>query len=214
MKTNPTKQKSLESVLLDFHIDSGEAPQPAILESYCKSYPQFARELTDYALTWLVDNALATSEPVFEAAANESSPLVSRAISRLYDRIRQREAGKEAVARAQDSPAGNPFQALPVRRKRALCAQLGIDMTLFAKLQNRLIDPDTMPRRFLGRLSDALEATIEDLLSHLRLPGMANAAADFKAEAKPSAAPRKESFEAAVRASSVDEKQKETLLQD
>ena len=214
MKTNQTTQKSLESVLLDFHIDSGEAPRPAVLESYCKTYPQFARELTDYALAWLVDEALATSEPVAEAAAHESSPLVSRAISRMYDRIREREDAKETVAREPGATAGNPFQALPYPRKRALCGQLGIDMPLLAKFQNRLIDPDSVPRAFLERFAQSLGDTTESFLSHLRMPCMANAAADFKAEGKPAVGPEKQRFEDAVRASSLDEQSKQVLLKE
>lgn len=213
MKTSQMKDESLESVLLEFHIESGETPKPGTLESYCRRYPRFARELADYALAWLVDDALATDHPLAEQAANESSPLVSRAISRLYDRIRERETGKESATRSVPAHARNPFHDLPPPRKRAICVQLDIDMTLFAKFQSRLIDPDSAPRTFIVRFARSLEDSVENLLSYLRLPAIANAAADFKAERKPSITPQKQRFEDAVRASSLSEKQKRSLLE-
>ena len=211
MKTNQMKQENLESVLLEFRIEAGEGPKPAILESYCRLYPQFARELTDYALEWLVDMSMEAAETPIEAvAAAPSSPLVSRAISRLYDRIREREAGKEGVAPV-GAQARSPFEGMPVPRKRAISKQLGIDMPLFAKFQNRLIDPDSVPKTFLSRFAKEVEHTMEAFLGYLRLPAMVNAAADFKAEGKPAVIGEKERFEDAVRGSSLDEKQKQAL---
>ena len=211
MKPKEMTKTNLESVLFEFRAEAG-VPGPGILEAYCRRYPQFARELTNYAVEWLIDEALATVEPAPEAAAPESSPLVSKAISRLYNRIRERETAND-TARPAASQVRNPFQGLQPARKRAICAQLGIDMPLFAKFQNRLIDAGSVPRMFAERLAAALEDTAETLLAHLRLPAMANAAADFKAEGKPSASPQKQRFEDAVRASSLGEKQKQALLE-
>jgi hypothetical protein len=211
MKMNPMKQENLESVLLEFHIEAGEQPKPSILDLYCRRYPQFARELTDYALEWLVDKAMEAVAPVEAVATAPSSPLVSRAISRLYDRIREKEAGEKTVALAQ-ARADSPFKGMPVLRKRAISKQLGIDMPLFAKFQNRLIDPDSVPSTFLSRLAKEVEHTVERLLGYLRLPVVVNAAADFRAEGKPAVGGAKERFEDAVRRSSLDEKQKQALL--
>lgn len=61
MRAQDVAAPNLESVLLDFRIEAG-APNPAILDAYCRRYPQFARELTDYAVTWLIDEAMATTE--------------------------------------------------------------------------------------------------------------------------------------------------------
>ncbi len=212
MKTNPMKQENLESVLLEFRIEAGGGPRPAILDSYCRRYPQFAHELTDYALEWLVDAAMdAVEAPVEAVATAPSSPLVSRAISRLYDRIREREVEKETVALA-GTQASALFDGMPVQRKRAISKQLGIDMPIFAKFQNRLIDPDSVPRAFLLRFAKELENTVEGFLGYLRLRATVGAAADFKAEGKPAVSGVKERFEDAIRRSSLDEKQKETLL--
>ena len=212
MKANETTKANLESVLLEFRVEAG-TPRPGVLEVYCRRYPQFARELTDYAVEWLLDEAM-TIDGASGDSSSASSPIVSRAISHLYNGIREKEARRKMVARTSDGSGGNPFRALAVPRKRAVCAQLGIDMTIFARLQNRLIDPLSIPQRFLERLATALQETMDDIMGHLQLPTMANADAEFKAEGKPSAGSSKERFEDAVRASSLDENQKRALLED
>jgi len=212
MKANQMKQMNLESVLLKFHTEAGGAPKPAILEAYCRQYPQYARELTDYALEWLLDEAMASVEVTSDATADGSSPLVSRAISRLYDRIRDREAEKEVVTGLSGQQVVNPFEGLPLPRARAIRDELGINTPLFTKFRNRLIDPNTVPSVFLGRFAQLLGRRVGELCDYLSLPPTVHIAADYKAEGKLSVTERKETFENVVRGSSLDEKQKQALL--
>ena len=213
MKANKMTQANLDTVLLDFRAEAG-APEPSILDAYCRRYPQFARELTDYALEWLIDDAMAQGEAPDEAAldAASCSHLVSRAISRLYEKMRERDSAKIADVRLLQQ-ASNPFKGLSLTRVREIRDELGIDTPLFTKFRNRLIDPGTVPRSFLERFSGLLEQKLEEFVGYLKLPGMVHAAAHFKAEGKPSVSDRKESFEVAVRNSSLDEKRKRALLQ-
>ena len=211
MKANEKTKANLESVLLEFRVEAG-MPRPGILEIYTRRYPQFARELTDYAVDWLLEEALAVEAPSAQTS-NASSPVVSRALSHLYNGMREREAAKKMAARSANVSGHNPFLALPAPRKHEICAELGIDMTIFAKLQNRLIDPLTIPRKFLGRLAAALQRTMDDIVGHLQLSSLVTAD-DFKAEGKPAAPSRKQRFEDAVRASSLDEQSKRALLED
>ena len=211
MKANEKTKANLESVLLEFRVEAG-MPRPGILEIYTRRYPQFARELTDYAVDWLLEEALEV-EASRDQPSGASSPVVSKAISHLYNGMREREAAKNRAARSANVSGNNPFVGLPVLRKHEICAQLGIDMTIFAKLQNRLIDPITIPRKFLGQLAEALQQTRDAVIGHLQLSSVVTAD-DFKAEGKPSAASQKQRFEEAVRASSLNEEQKRALLED
>lgn len=211
MKAKEMTKTNLESVLFEFRAEAG-VPRPGILEAYCRRYPQYARELTDYAVEWLIDAALATAQPAPEAAAPESSPLVSKAISRLYNRIRERDAANDA-GRPAASPVRNPFQGLAVARKREIRNELRLNTPLLAKFENRLIEPDTVPRPFLDRFARLLESGVEEFIGYLRLPPSMHAAPEFKAQGKPAVAARKETFEQAVRGSSLDEKQKKALLE-
>lgn len=214
MKANQIKQANLQSALLEFRVEASDGPTPAILEAYCRHYPQYARELTDYALEWLIDEAMASADVASDVTTNASSPLVSRAISRLYDRIREREADKEAASTLAGQQALNPFEGLPLPRARAIREELGIDTPLFAKFRNRLIDPDTVPHRFLEHFARLLERMEDAFIVYLRLPPTVHIGAAFKAERKPSVGNEKESFEDAVRGSSLDEKHKRALFKD
>jgi hypothetical protein len=212
MKANEKMKVSLESVLLEFRVEAG-MPRPGILEIYTQRYPQFARELTDYAVDWLLDEALAV-EAHSERASSASSAVVSRAISHLYNGMREREVAKKMPDRTVRSSGHSPFVGLAVPRKREICAQLGIDMSIFARFQNRLIDPATAPRAFLDRFAGLVERSLEDFVAYISGPPMMHAAAEFKAEGKPARPMRKQTFEEAVRASSLDENGKQALLKD
>jgi hypothetical protein len=207
------KQANLDSVLLEFRVEAGGGPKPAVLDAYCRMYPEYAQELTDYAVQWLIGDALAAVEPSGATAHKASSPLVSRAISRFHDRLRATApTGAPQASRAGEG-IRNPFKELTVARKREIRDELRIDMTVLAKLQNRLIEAESVPRKFLERLAKAVQATIDEVLGYLRLPPMVNAASDFKANGKPSVGAQKERFEDAVQRSTLDEKQKRALLE-
>ena len=200
---------SLDTVLLDFRAEAG-IPSPSLLDTYCRRYPQFARELTNYALTWLIDSAL--TQDATPAEEIDASLLVSRAIARLYERRRTGDPAKDVLARTAHGPALNPFAGVSVHRVRAIRDELGIDTPLFAKFRNRLIDPNTVSPRLLQRFAQLLNRTLEEFVTYLNRPAMAHAAADYKAQAKPSVGARKEVFGDAVRASSLDETQKQILI--
>lgn len=211
MKANEMKQENLDSILLDFRVEAANAPNPDVLEAYCRKYPQYARELTDYAVQWLIDDALVATTPGEDVEQPASSSLVSRAISRFYDRV----AIKPASLKSAHEPPGmacSPFEGLPVARKREIRDRLGIDTPLLAKFQSRLIDPETAPRGFLERFAEILGCTVDEFVVYLRRPPAMHAQADFKAEGKPSVEARKETFEHAVRVSSLDDRQKQALL--
>lgn len=211
MTTNEIKQANLHSVLLDFRVEAAGAPKPAVLEAYCRKYPQYARELTEYAVQWLIGDALAVTAAEQSVEQGPSSPMVSRAISRFHDRVAGGAASAE-TAHGPSDKARSPFEGLPVARKREIRDMLGIDTPMLAKFQNRLIDPDTAPRGFLERFAEMLGHTLNELVVYLRLPPAMHAHPDFKAERKPLIEERKETFEHAVRSSSLDEKHKQTLL--
>lgn len=211
MNTHEMNHKILDSVLLDFRIESVNAPNPAMLEAYCRRYPQYVKELTDYAVQWLIEDAIDATTTNDEVLQNTSSALVSRAISRFHDRVASRTGSLEIEA---GNESCNPFAGLSIQHKREIRDQLGIDTPLLAKFQNRLIDPDTVPNRFLKRMAEVLKLTAVALIGYLQGPPKLHTEADYKSENKPSVSLQKESFEEAVRKSSLDVKQKQELLRD
>lgn len=210
MSEKRTKEMDLNSVLLEFRVEAAGAPNPAVLDAYCRKYPQHARELASYAVQWLIGDALAATSPAREADYSGSSPLVSRAISRFHDRLRTHAA--EDGAQNLGKATRNPFEGLAIARKREIRDQLGLDQALFAKFQNRLIDAATVPRQLVERFARLVDSTPEAFLGYMAAPPAMHAAADFKAQEKPLVGARKESFEEAVRKSSLDEKKKQALV--
>lgn len=214
MNAKQIKQANLDSVLLEFRVEAGGGPNPALLDAYCREYPEYARDLTEYAVQWLIGDALAATEPAGAAVHKTSSPLVSRAISRFHDRLCAAAPTEVPEVGRAGGEVRNPFKELTVARKREIRDELRIDMPLLAKLQNRLIEADSVPRKFLQQLAKTVQATVDEVLGYLRLPPVVNTAADFKAEGKPSVSMQKERFEDAVRRSTLDEKQKRTVLEE
>lgn len=212
MNTKQTNQANLDSVLLDFRVEAAGGPKPVVLEAYCRKYPQYARELTDYAVQWLIGDALAATAVRPDVEQRASSPLVSRAISRFHDRVAGGAASAEALRRPSGKEARSPFEGLSVARKREIRDRLGINTPLLAKFQNRLIDSDTVPRGFLERFAEMLGCKLGAFVGYLRLPPVMHAQPDFKAEGKPSVETRKETFEQAVRGSTLDDQRKNVLL--
>ena len=211
MTMNEMKKANLDSVLFDFRLEADSAPNPAILDAYCRKYPKYARELTDYAMQWLIETAIDATTGNADVEKPASSILVSRAISRFHDRVSGKLISTE-VAQESSHDVRSPFEELSVVRKREICNILGINIPLLAKFQNRLIDPDTTPRRFLDKFAEILGSTLIELVIYLRLPSGMHRQADFKAEKKPSIEIRKEIFEEAVRNSSLSDQQKQALL--
>lgn len=205
------KEMDLNSVLLEFRVEAAGAPNPAVLDAYCRKYPQYARELAGYAVQWLIGDALAATAPANEGAYSAgSSPLVSRAISRFHDRLQT--SAEESSARTGGKAMRNPFEGIAIARKRQIRDELGLDQGLFAKFQNRLIEAATVPRQLVERFAGLVDTTPEGFLAHLQGPPAMHAAAEFKADQKPLVSAGRESFEEAVRKSSLDEKKKQALL--
>lgn len=211
MKMNEMKKADLDSVLFDFRLEADSAPNPAILDTYCRKYPQYARDLTDYAVQWLIEEVIDATAVSGDIEKPASSTLVSRAISRFHDRV----SGRVKSAETAQEPSHNiysSFGGLSVARKREICNTLGINTPLLAKFQNRLIDPDTIPRGFLNKFAEIIGSAVNDFETYLQLPPVMHRQVDFKAERKPSVDMRKDIFEEAVRNSSLSEQQKQTLL--
>jgi Domain of unknown function (DUF4365) len=94
-----TKSKTLDEVLTAFHMES-DWPNAAILERYCRSYPQFAHEITEFAIAWAkLDSP--DMRVVAETPINE--PLLSRTETRLESLLY--ELDKEGARAGTDSHA-------------------------------------------------------------------------------------------------------------
>ena len=194
-------------------------PDAALLDDVVHRYPQFAEELTDFAIKLALDalQGEATADAA-EAAVDPGnvSPAVSRAMSRFHNRLHasRQETGKVSVERALPSgPVINPFEGFGRQEYRNFVKRIGVTSVLVNKLRDRQIQPETIPESFKRRVADELDVPLDALVAHFAAPsGPASASPQFfKADDKPSH-DRRQSFEDAVRNSGLTDEQQQYLL--
>lgn len=192
-------------------------PDAELLDKLVQQYPQFANELTEFAVELALD-ALRD-----EAAANvtkeaidpsQVSPAVSRAMSRFHNRLHAvRQAAASSRERASISESGtNPFSALEREEFRAFARRIGANTVFVTKLRDRQIEPETIPVQFQRLVADELSAPLEVVIAHFATTGGSIAARQFyKADDKPIHGKR-QTFEEAVKSSGLTPEQQQRLL--
>lgn len=210
----PSLREALYALSLAKHMPDAET-----LDNVVCQYPQYAVELTDFAIYLTLDAIKGDAEAdAAEAAADPSkvSPAVSRAISRFHNRlyaVRQEvAAAKSNEAASQSEPVDNPFAALNREQFRAFAGRIGANTVFVAKLRDRQIEPKTMTEGFKRFVADELKAPLDVLVAHFAATGgIANSKQFFKADDKPDFSQR-QSFADAVRSSGLTDEQQQHLL--
>lgn len=194
-------------------------PDAALLDDVVHRYPQFAEELTDFAIKLALDalQGEATADAA-EAAVDPGnvSPAVSRAMSRFHNRLHavRREAEIVQPERALPSePVINPFEGIGRQEYRDFVKRIGVNSVLVNKLRDRQIQTETIPEGFKRRVAEELDVPFTAIDAHFAASGGPASASPqfFKADDKPSH-DRRQSFEDAVRNSGLTDEQQQYLL--
>ena len=126
-------------------------PDAGVLDDIVRQYPQFSRELTEFAVELALESLVEGGAPEAAADPTKVSPAVSRAMSAFHNRLYAlRRAGGAAVAEPTPSSdfVENPFSALGRREFRAVAEGIGANTVLVAKLRDRQVDPTTISDGF------------------------------------------------------------------
>ncbi len=183
-------------------IESGERPDAEALEDIVARHPRHAAELTDFAVEWALQELLP------EAAADDEA---RSAVPAAMQRFRARLAELDRQGTGPERTTVDPFaERTPAELKRVASA-LGLDKTLVAKLRDRKIVAETVPRELCSGLATELEVPPAAIVAHLAQPAVVYAGASFKAAGKPEVGP-KESFAEAVRRSFLEAPEKASWL--
>jgi hypothetical protein len=207
--TPPRSPTPLRNVLYEFAL-AKPVPDAALVDEFVRHYPEYASDLTAYAIELALDAIAARNEPVDKPSA-VTAPSVSRAMSRFHNRLHavRKETDAEAVKAA---PAvENPFAKLTRDAIRALAQGLHANTVFVMKLRDRHISLETMTEGFLRRLADELGVRLENIVAHFAAPAYIQSSAQFKAETKPEAG-EKQTFEEAVRSCGLTPEQQHSLL--
>lgn len=194
-------------------------PDADLLEEYVRLYPDYATELTDFAIELALDALRDTEvEDVSEERAGVTSPAVSKAMSRFENRLHEtrRESDVQTESKKEQErtgPVENPFERLSRTEIREVTSKLKANGAFVAKLRDRLIDPADMTEGFLKEVAGALNTPTDDVRAHLfAIPSTDRVALQFfRSESKPDHLIR-QSFADAVRTSGLTDEQQDFLL--
>ncbi len=185
-------------------------PDAELVDEFVCHYPEYASELTEYAIELALD-AVAARNKLVEKPATVTSPSVSRAMSRFHNRLYTvRKETDSAVSKAA-SAFETPFAKLTRSAIRALAQRLHANTVFVIKLRDRHISGDTMTQGFLRCIADELGVVLEVVVAHFAAPGNIQRGTYFKAETKPKAG-EKQTFEDAVQSCGLSPEQQSYLL--
>ena len=197
---------------------AASTPDAQVLDEIVRQYPQFADELTDFAVELALDSLGEAVSEAEDATADPSnvSPLVSRAMSRFHNRVYalRRAADTAPTGRALPSePVYNPFAGLSREEFRAVAGRIGANTVFVAKLRDRQIDPETMTDGFKRLVANEVKVPVGLLFAHLAATrGSTGESAQFyKADDKPKH-DQQQSFADAVRSSGLTAEEQRRLL--
>lgn len=200
----------LQNVLYAFSMEN-EAPDAAVLDEFVRNYPEYACELTDFAVEMVMDAAFDHQDLASEGDAGQISPAVSRAMSRFENRLFETRRNQSPTSRDVPISVQNPFAVLDRTAFRALVNGLHANNLFVSRLRDREIDVNTMTEGFKRRVADELSAPLELVAAHFAAEAQIERRQFYKAEEKPQVS-RKTSFEEAVRNSGLTEEQQSYLL--
>jgi hypothetical protein len=196
-ETHTPLEETLDMILAEESEPSHEA-----LMRWCKRYPQYCDELAKFFATWAVEKEMPGEATIDEA--HVGNLMVSHVLNLLHH---------QKSASAEDS------KAVVITRLAAEIAaknlseeefgrQCGLDESIIAKLDRRLIRVLSIPLLCMKRMAAALALSVEAVKAMLTGPPISLRA--HKAHGRPS--PKVEDFIDAVRASDLSEEEKQEWI--
>ena len=222
MHTAETPKRTLEDALYILSIEK-DVPDAAVLDKVIRVFPEYAEELTDFAIDIALD-CLRSRSQENEALSQPAqlgavSPAVSRAMSRFQNRLHaaqtlpvSNQAKQALVTSRVNAEVKNPFLQLNRDQFRSLADRTGTNSTFVAKLRDRQIVASTIPPRFRSKLADEMEVPLELVIAHLEASPVAPQGQFYKAAGKPHTVAQ-QTFVEAVRGSGLSKGQQNALLE-
>lgn len=187
--------EDIDSILAAY-ADAARSAGGTRLEDWVRRYPQHARALVEFAVYDYVFERGRTFE---ETAVERESLFLSRAQA-----VRERLMAANGLT-ATGAPASAIRSLLAAAKERGLSAaelaqRLQLGVSFIVKLERRLIRPESLPRKLVADLAQALDRAFADVAAYLQRPPTLSAQASYRASRAPRLAGQEE-FEAALEAS-------------
>ena len=196
---------------LNTYVEENDDPTAENLQEWIKRYPQFRKDLVEFAAVWAEELFL---PPAAEIGAEVEKVLVDRAMSHVLNVAYSRDMETPGQAR-NDDPVGSLTQ--DAQRAGVKSLQLakvcGLDLGLLSKLNNRQIQPWTIPGELIRILAEHLRKTTAAIRTYFAGPTLAATGKAFLSRGKPTSTGQ-QSFQDAVRASSLSDEEKARWLNE
>lgn len=199
-------EQFLQDAIFDLMV-ANRLPDAQLVENIVSEYPDFATEITDFAVELAID-MLINSDRNEEAVVvqDEVSPLVSRALSNFENELFLRDSSSKAdVVTSRVAPevkSLDPFAGMDRKSFGQFARSIHANKVFALKLRDRQIRPDTIPLRYLELTSECLKIRLDQLLTYLNVSGHRPAMGTqfFKADDRPNH-DLQQSFDEAVESS-------------
>ncbi|MCP5366743.1 MAG: hypothetical protein H6907_10060 [Hyphomicrobiales bacterium] len=201
---------TLDDVLNEF-VAENDRPTAQSLEEWAGRYPQYRRELVDFAAAWAEQLVLPAAP---ELGPEAEKALIDRTMSHVLNVAYEHNEQEQGESQSDD-----PIDSLTGQAQRAgmdaleFAKSCGLDLALISKLNSRQIEPRTIPARLIRHIARLLGKAVSAVTAYLALPPQALAGRAFLARGKPAGAGR-QNFADAVRSSSLSEAEKARWLNE
>ncbi len=205
------RNERLEAVL-DAFVASGTGPNSVSLIEWIHRYPEYAQELTEFAVSWSLMNHLPPSPDAVEV---DEETLVLRGMSVVQNLLHRHEQEQEpAAASAPVAPIVSLLEEGRARdltpRQLAQAAEFG-DSSL-RKLDRRLIRFDSIPSQAIEALAAAIQRGIDSVVQYLQQEPTFAAGMQYRAEQAPQLAAQEDFFDAVRNDPTMSEEQRARWL--
>ena len=140
---------TLDDVFNTF-VAENDRPTAENLQEWVKRYPQYRRELVDFAAAWAEQLVL---PPAPELGPEAEKALIDRAMSYVLNVAYDRNVQKQQRDEDDDLVHSLTGEAQRVGMSAQDLAQAcDLDLVLISKLNSRLINPETIPTRLVSSL--------------------------------------------------------------
>jgi hypothetical protein len=200
------ERQTLEDVL-DAFVASAADPGDASLADWIRRYPQYERELTEFAASWSLMRSL---PPAPDAEQVDEETLVLRGMSVVQNLLHRQQTAAVAAA--------VPFESLLAEAQSHglepahLAQATGLGVAALAKLERRLIRFGSIPREAIERLAAAVQRGTDAVAAYLQGSPQFAAAAAHRAEQAPQLAEQEDFFEAVRADPTMTEEQRAAWL--
>ena len=197
--------------VFNMFVAENDEPTAENLRIWIERYPQFGRELVEFAAAW-AEQLVLPPAPGMEPATEKV--LIDRAMSYVLNVACERDNQVQGHIESGDVVNSLTEEAQCAgMNAQELVKACRLDLALMSKLNRRLIEPKTIPAPLIGLFARQLRKPIAAIVDYLAQPPQVTVSLAFLARDKPTRATQ-QSFADAVRGSSLPEYEKARWLRE